>query len=297
MPEEVTNGTDDAASAPASATPDEQPDVMASDLFTTDAQPEATAAGDKGTPKAGNFDPSSVDIRTTKIEDIPEQHRPYFEPAYAALKQLESGATKRDQDLQDQLKQAETAEQEWRNRIEGLAQGPAVPDPQATALQSQIAEMTPEQKQGVDVVQQLIRSEMKQLSMLPESVQQLAAVVQQMQQGQQASQQQQIVQQVAEARTAHGDDVDNWANQIGALVAQTNPLTGANYTVRESYELLSGKTAQAAQSARQTDQQVRQHNKQNITSPTGTQVVTHEGQSDLSMADARAQIEALDGFE
>ena len=179
--------------------------------------------------------------------------------------------------------------QEWRDRIENLA----APAPQQPALESQMDAMTPEQREGVNVVNEIVQS---QVGDLPQTVAQLQELVQQMYQTQNTSTQQAMVQQVAEARSAHGNDIDNWADQIGALVGQQNPLTGSTYTVKESYELLSGKAAQDAESARQTDRNVRSSHQAAATSPTGTPVVSHEGLTDMSLAEGRAGLEAL-GFE
>ena len=289
MPEEVGLGSADTSETPEQTPSDEQPDVLASDLFTPDAPSDSPSTDDPGSPAPQAFDPSTVDIRRTKIEDIPESHRQYYEPAYKAFSELRAGETKRDQDLQEQLQRSQQAEKEWRDRIESLA----APDPQQTALEAQMDAMTPEQREGVNVVNEIVQS---QVGDLPQTVAQLQELVQQMYQTQNTSTQQAMVQQVAEARSAHGNDIDNWADQIGALVGQQNPLTGSTYTVKESYELLSGKAAKDAESARQTDRNVRSSHQAAATSPTGTPVVSHEGLTDMSLAEGRAGLEAL-GFE
>ena len=289
MPEELGLGSEVDSGTPDQPPTEEQPDVLASDLFTPDAPSDSPSASDPGSPTPGGFDPSSVDIRRTKIEDIPESHRQYYEPAFKAVAELRAGETKRDQDLQEQLQRSQQAETEWRDRIETLA----APAPEQTPLESQMEMMTAEQREGVNVVNDIVQS---RVGDLPETVAQLKELVTQMYQTQNSSTQQAMVQQVADARSAHGNDIDNWADQIGALVGQTNPLTGSSYTVRESYELLSGKAAQDAESARQTDRNVRSSHQAAATSPTGTPVVSHEGLADLSRAEGRAELEAL-GFE
>lgn len=294
MAEEIPIGPGEGDSTPAQNPSDESTDVIASDLFNTDAPSDAPADAYKGTPAL--FDPSRVDFRRGSINDIPEVLRPHYEGAFKAVSEMNSGITKRDQDLQDQLQKSQQAEQEWRDRVQTMH----TIDPsqqQAGELQDRFAQMTPEQQQGVNVVQEMINNANQPLAVLPDQIAQLNEAVVQMQQTTQANLQQQMVEQVAEARTAHGNDIDNWAQQISALVSQVNPLTGMQYSVKESYELLSGKTAVAAGQARQTDQEVRAQQKQALTSPAGTPVVSHEGLGDLSVAEARAGIEGLPGFE
>ena len=120
MPEEVVDsGQDDAT--PSSDTSADQTGI-ANDLFGDDAPQSEPTSSQNGT--SATFDPNAVDIRRTKLEEIPDQHRPYFEPAYKALKDLEAGATKRDQDLADAQQRASAAEQEWRDRIQQIAAPP-----------------------------------------------------------------------------------------------------------------------------------------------------------------------------
>ena len=103
MPEEVGLGSADTSETPEQTPADGQPDVLAADLFTPDAPSDSPSADESGSPAPQAFDPSTVDIRRTKIEDIPESHRQYYEPAYKAFSELRAGETKRDQDLQEHI--------------------------------------------------------------------------------------------------------------------------------------------------------------------------------------------------
>lgn len=303
MPEEPT-GSQSADGAPSDgsssdSTPPNDP-VIASDLFESGSSTgaphsEPANAGD-GTP-ASDFNPKAVDIRRTSLDEIPKEHRASFEPAYKAFKDLEAGYTKRDQDLQAAQESAQKAEQEWRDRIETLSQGPPAPSP-AEALEQQLsdADLTPDQREGVNMVRQIVQAETAELRHLVSDLQGIKPAVESMQQMTERQQAEAMNQQVSEARSKHGTDVDNYGQQIAALIQTSNPTTGNNYTVLESYELVTGKAQAVADQARQTDQDVRNGAKHNATSPTGTPVVSHESHSDLSMAEARSDLESM-GFE
>ena len=291
MPEEVVDsGQDDAT--PSSDTSADQTGI-ASDLFGDDAPQSEPTSSQNGT--SATFDPNAVDIRRTKLEEIPDQHRPYFEPAYKALKDLEAGATKRDQDLADAQQRASAAEQEWRDRIQQIAAPP--PPTHAEQLESTLAnDLTDEQRQGVDMVRQIIAAETQPLIQSLQQMQGIVPTVQQWQQQQEQDSQNKLSEEIVDARSEYGDDVENYASQIAALINTSNPQSDAPYTVREAYELVTGKAQAAANNARKTDAEVRAATKSQITSPSGTPIVTHEGDGDLSIAQTRAELEAL-GFE
>jgi hypothetical protein len=293
MPEEMDAVEADATPSADTSADQSSGSEIASDLFDDDAPQREPTPAANGT--SDLFDPSSVDIRRTKLDDIPENHRAYFEPAYKALKNLESGYTKRDQDLADAQRRAEAVEQEWRDRIQQIA---APPEPtEAEQLDEQLSgsHLNEEQRQGVEVVRQLIAAETQPLLAALNEMQSVVPTVQHWQQQQEQQSQNALSAEIADAKEAHGDDVEEYGEQIAALINTVNPQTGATYTVRESYELVTGKAQQAANNARQTDANTRQATKNQITSPQST-VVSHEGQGDLSIAEARAELEAL-GFE
>ncbi len=122
MPEEMDAVEADATPSADTSADQSSGSEIASDLFGDDAPQREPTPAANGT--SAPFDPSSVDIRRTKLDEIPEDHRAYFEPAYKALKNLESGYTKRDQDLAEAQRRAEAVEQEWRDRIQQMAAPP-----------------------------------------------------------------------------------------------------------------------------------------------------------------------------
>lgn len=293
MPEEMDAVEADVTPSADTSADQSSGSEIASDLFDDDAPQREPTPAANGT--SAPFDPSSVDIRRTKLDEIPENHRAYFEPAYKALKNLESGYTKRDQDLAEAQRRAETVEQEWRDRIQQIA---APPQPtQAEQLNEQLSgsHLNEEQRQGVEVVRQLIAAETQPLLAALDEMKTVVPTVQQWQQQQEVQSQEKLASEIADAKGAHGEDVENYGEQIAALINTVNPLTKAPYTVRESYELVTGKAQQAANVARQTDADIRQATKSQITTP-ATTAVSHDGGGDLSIAQARAELEAL-GFE
>ena len=292
MPEEADAvGSGD---IPSDGTTSDQGDSLGADLFGDDAPQSEPAPSANGT--SADFDPNAVDIRRTKLEEIPEAHRQYFEPAYKALKDLESGFTKRDQDLQAAQAAAQTQEQEWRDRLQSLAQPPQPTEAEQLEQRLSDTNLTHEQREGVDVVRNIVRSETAPMQEALSRISGIEAIVQQWQQQTQAQQQEALATDIADARGEYGEDVENYGQQIAALIDIVNPATRQNYTVRQAYELVTGKAQQVADNARSTDKQVRARQKNQITSPTGTPVVGHDGESNLSTAETRAELEAL-GFE
>ncbi len=126
---------------------------------------------------------------------------------------------------------------------------------QAEQLNEQLSgsHLSEEQRQGVEVVRQLIAAETQPLLAALDEMKTVVPTVQQWQQQQEVQSQEKLASEIADAKDAHGEDVENYGEQIAALINTVNPLTKAPYTVRESYELVTGKAQQAANAARQTD--------------------------------------------
>lgn len=277
-------------------TPSENPvdDVMATDLFASDdAEPSQEPAPAKsGTSTA--FDPAEVDFRRTRLEDIPESHRRYYEPGFKAFADMQAGITKQSNDLSGQQAQTKQAEEEWRNRIQELSIGQQ--QQQVDPLNDQYSAMTPEQRDGVDVVKQLIQTEIQPFNQLTTTVQQLAETVSSLHQQSQTSQQNQVQAEVAEARTEYGNDIDQYGAQIGALKQTSNPLTGQPYSVKEAYELVSGRAQTVNNAARNQDVTARNSAKRTAGGPINTPVVSDLSQPGISLSEARGGLEEL-GFE
>ena len=293
MADEVVTDSGQDGATPSPDTSTDQTDI-ASDLFGDDAPQDEPTSSANGT--SATFDPNAVDIRRTKLEDIPDHHRPYFEPAYKALKDLQAGFTKRDQDLADAQQRASVAEQEWRDRIQQIAAPP--PPTQAEQLETTLADdnLTNEQRHGVEVVKQLIAAETQPLMQSLAQMQGIVPTVQHWQQQQEQASQEKLASEISDARGEYGDDIEKYAPQIAALINTSNPQSSSPYTVREAYELVTGKAQSVANEARKTDANVRAVTKSQITSPSGTPIVTHESQGESSTAYARSELEAL-GFE
>jgi hypothetical protein len=248
------------------------------------SEPQST----EGTPT--EFDPSQLNVRTTSIDDIPEDLRSYYEPIYRLAHELEAGATKRDQDLQGQITAQKDAEAEWRNRIQELATGNGASD----RVEDTLGEMTPERREGVEIVNKLIGQSLGPIQEQLSQVNQIAEVVQSMQQQSQSQETNRISGEVAEARGKYGASLDAYAAQITALVNVPNPVTGQPYTVTQAFELVSGKAQQSSQNMQAQDSAVRNDLKQRIGTPSTTPPPSNA--NPLSSNELRSQMIEL-GFE
>lgn len=265
---EELEGTQADAGTPDSGT-DTSGDALsqAFDLEPGPQNQEPTPA--EGTPQ--EFDPSRLDIRRGTIDDVPEELRSTYEPIFRLAGELEAGVTKRDQDLQEQLRKSTEAEQEWRNRIQELATG--TPGGEAR-VEDTLGEMTPQRKEGIEIVNKLIGQSLGPVQEKLAKIDEIANAVQSMQQQSQSTETNRISGEVTDARAKYGADVDNYGSQISALVNVTNPVTGQPYTVSQAYETVSGKAAQTSQQMHAQDQAARDASKQRVGTPPGSPPVS-----------------------
>jgi len=277
--------------SPSEETSSQAPDVIASDLFETDGAPlSETVGGFSDTSAQAQFDPSSVDLRHGKLEDIPEAHQATYAPLFKMAKDLEAGATRRDQDLQDQLQHTREAEKEWRDKITELATG------QQPEVDQRHANLTDEQMEGINVVKDIVREELQPLGGFVEQFNQVQNTVNQLQQDKDAVRRDSVAQQISDARQSYGNDVDAHGMQIAALMNAPNPRTNQPYTVKEAYEIVSGKAQAASERAVRRDAATRMNAKASVSGVPGMVVDSADGKTDLSMHEARSYLEEL-GFE
>jgi len=236
-----------------------------------------------------NFDPSKVDFSRVNIDDVPENYRGLVASAQSAIRNAQSGFTQKQQELQNELKQMR--EQMNSNSVSETVAN-TIRD---MNKQDDFAYLTPEQKQAIDTVKEIVGSEIKDLRDLPNTITEMRQTLQALQQHQQQAQQSALQSEVNEARSLYGNDIDNYGQQIYALMQTANPKTGSRYSVKDAYELVSGASMRKAQEQRNANGAVRTTAKQTAGTPSANATLPG-GNSALSDEDVVAQLKNL-GFE
>lgn len=244
---------------------------------------------DSNTSNNNDFDPSKLDFQRVNIDEVPESYRGIVASAQSAIRNAQSGFTRQQQQLQDELK-ALREQVNTNNVSETVAN--TIRD---MSKQDDFANLTPEQRQAIETVKEIVGSEIKDLRDVPNTIQEMRQTLQALQQAQQAQQQQQLQAEVNEARSLYGNDVDNYGQQIYALMQTANPKTGGRYSVKEAYELVSGAAIQRAQQQQAANNGVRSQSKKTAGAPTSSAVVP-DGNGTMSTDDALAALKNL-GFE
>jgi len=246
---------------------DAAPDTGASDsdatnsveLFALDDTSTSAPSDDAGHSEnaTSDFDPAQADWLRVDPETVPEQ----YQPLVPLAKNLQAQFTKTQQDLADQRNQLAQERQEWASRIQTMAAPPPPPDP----IQQMREGVSEDEQRGIDAVQQIVQHQVgSHLTGLQQEVQQLRTQLATANQFVEAQQTAHIGQQVQEARTQYGNDLDSYTDQIVATTKIANPKTGQPYTVKEAYELHAGITAQNAADVRQQDTQAKRTSKRAV---------------------------------
>jgi hypothetical protein len=235
------------------------------------------------------FDPSKIDFTRVDINEVPENYRGLVATAQNAIRSAQSGFTQRQQELQNELKQL-------REQVNSKGVSEAVANTiRDLNKQDEYAYLTPEQKQAIETVKEIVGTEIKELRDLPNTITEMRQTLLALQQQQQQAQQSMLLQEVNEARSLYGGDIDNYGQQIYALMQTANPKTGSRYSVREAYELVSGAAVRKAQEQQTANGAMRKTAKQAVGGPSAGATVPN-GDSALSDADVIAQLKNL-GFE
>tara|TARA_R100000234_G_scaffold110759_1_gene83325 strand:+ start:79 stop:945 length:867 start_codon:yes stop_codon:yes gene_type:complete len=246
---------------------DAAPDTGASDsdatnsveLFELDDTSTSAPSDDAGHSEnaTSDFDPAQADWLRVDPNTVPEQ----YQPLVPLAKNLQAQFTKTQQDLADQRNQLAQERQEWASRIQTMAAPPPPPDP----IQQMREGVSEDEQRGIDAVQQIVQHQVgNHLTGLQQEVQQLRTQLATANQFVEAQQTAHIGQQVQEARTQYGNDLDSYTDQIVATTKIANPKTGQPYTVKEAYELHAGITAQNAADVRQQDTQAKRTSKRAV---------------------------------
>ena len=246
---------------------DAAPDTGASDsdatnsveLFELDDTSTSAPSDDAGHSEnaTSDFDPAQADWLRVDPNTVPDQ----YQPLVPLAKNLQAQFTKTQQDLADQRNQLAQERQEGASRIQTMAAPPPPPDP----IQQMREGVSEDEQRGIDAVQQIVQHQVgNHLTGLQQEVQQLRTQLATANQFVEAQQTAHIGQQVQEARTQYGNDLDSYTDQIVATTKIANPKTGQPYTVKEAYELHAGITAQNAADVRQQDTQAKRTSKRAV---------------------------------
>jgi len=249
---------------------------------------EAATAAPDSSQNQPDFNPSAVDLLRVNMEEVPESHRSLAQNAQNALKQMQSGFTQSQQELSERLRQLEQGN--------GSAQETVAETIKQLSQPDEYSHLTPEQQQAVDTVKEIVGAETQELRDQMQTMAEMQTTVQQLQEAQESRKKNALQLEVNEARSLYGNDLDVYGYQIKALMQTTNPRTGYRYTVRDAYELLSGKTQAQSQNMQQAQNQVYNGAKNSINTASATSNGVPQGSGDLSQADALAGLKGL-GFE
>jgi hypothetical protein len=214
--------------------------------------PETTStSSDEGTT---DFNPSTVDFGTADPESLPPEYQKAQEWAKGRERDLQGDYTRKTQELAEMRRNLE--------HLQGQAaqqqNTQATPAQQAADPLEDLRRRLGEDAGAVDVVSDIIKAVSgSQHEATKSELQQLREAVSVMAQSHVQSQSQGLNTQVVEAREAYGTELDSYAPQIKALISVENPATRSAYTVKEAFELASGKAAAKSQELAATERQVR----------------------------------------
>ena len=266
------------------------------DLLEDEDQPTASSEGTgPSTPSSGSTAAGdAVDLTTADPDSLPS----HLKPAAEYIKRFQQDYTRKTMDLADQRRSLEQTQagiqQERQQYLDALNQTPqASPEDPVQALYDALPE---EDRRGLSTVDQLVDHRIKAAlgNGALEDVSQIRSELNAMKEMQTSGRVREIQSELAEARTEYGDLVDQYSDLLVTNYGQINPNTSQPFTVTEIMGLFSGRTADAAQSARAEDQKARSSSKRKTASRAQTASAGTNG--DISDAEASDLIAQLDGF-
>ena len=223
---------------------------------------------------------------------VPQQYHAVID----AAKSQQADYTRKTQDLADQRRQLETTQQTQQQQMyQALRNQVNTEQPKEDPYADLRSRLGPDESSAIDVVRQIIKTEMGSGNDdLKTEVGQLKQATALLAQQHQVGRVKEAAGQLQEARDAYGEALDPFAPQIKALIGVSNPESGANYTVTEAYEMVSGVKANQAASLRQNDQDARRNSKRQARG--GPQVTVSGEGAPLSDGELDAELKNL-GFE
>ena len=227
---------------------------LAVDARTESSTTDSTPSRDAGTP---DFDPNTVDIGRADPESLPAPYRKAQEWAKKRERELQGDYTRKTTEVADERRQVAEMQQNLMHAQNAQQTASAPPPDPLAELKYRMGEDAP----AIDVVRDIVQAVNADATAQQEShqtkIDQLTEVVTRLAQSVVASQESGVSQQVNEAREAYGDAIDPYAHQIKALVQVPNPATQQQYTVKEAFELVSGKAAVKSQELQTAETRVR----------------------------------------
>jgi len=177
----------------------------------------------------------SLDLDTVEVDKLPPELQ-------KMARELKGDYTRKRQGDAEQARQVQALKEqlETRERVhaDSLVAGKQGEDDPFAALRSTLTE---DEARGLDIVDQIVAAKHgktvedlgSRLDQQQTLIQKLALAVVQQAAGSANS--------AAAAARQQYPDIDQYKDQVNALVAVPNPATGQNYTVTEAYELITGK--------------------------------------------------------
>lgn len=270
---------------------------VAGDLFDSDSA-DTAAFVDEETSEASAFDPDTTDWLRVNPDEVPEQYRPLS----GIARNMQAQFTRTQQDAKDRLRQADTTiqqNQSQQSQIQALqAQLAAYQQPAQPAVADQwMQNLSEDEQRGVGIVDW--RAEEKVNAVVGPLLQKVQILEQQVathNADMQQRGQRHYAAQITEAETAYSaDEVDHHRQMILTNVNNINPATGANYTVKEVMDMVTGTASSNAAQARQNDEEVRKTSKSSArTRTSASPSSTDDGP--LSQGDLMAEMAKL-GFD
>jgi len=202
----------------------------------------------------GEFDPASFDWVRGDVSNVPEQYR----HLQGTARKLQGATTRAQQERAEATKQVQDLQREYAARLEQMnkSQPAAATTAQKTALAAMREGMSSEQFADFDQAVNLVRAVNAQDAKNTGGVQQkaLLALAQRMKtMSDELSllKAQPTLENAAALKDDYGEEPDQFAGVIAAMVGQVNPATGRNCTPRQAFETVSGRAFGNAQAQRQ----------------------------------------------
>ncbi len=215
---------------------------------------------------------------------------------------MQAQFTRTQQDAKDRLRQADTTiqqNQSQQSQIQALqTQLAAYQQPAQPAVADQwMQNLSEDEQRGVGIVDW--RAEEKVNAVVGPLLQKVQILEQQVathNADMQQRGQRNYAAQITEAETAYSaDEVDNHRQMILTNVNNINPATGANYTVKEVMDMVTGTASSNAAQARQNDEEVRKTSKSSARTRTSASPGSNDN-GPLSQGDLMAEMAKL-GFD
>jgi len=296
------------------ATPDESRPRFGSGLTQSDPSPSPSPAvggpsedANPETPVPQERDWDKIDLERVNPDELPD----HLKPAAQLARRLKADYTRKTQDLAEQRRReaAETAERERRylEAIGRTQQAPSSAQDQLDALQRLAADpsLSPEDRRGLEVVDQLIRGRVEPLTseneQLKGNLQKMEQFIASIQQERQVQRERALLEDQRAAEEVFGaEEVSTYlsdpayAQLIANNYGRINPRTGQPFNLTALLEVFTGRQAEQIAAARAGQQQARQQAKETVRPKGGVPRGDHASGA-ISRREAEAQVAKIFG--